>query len=639
MALNIDTFSNIRGGNPFYSAIVHPRAAAGAAKLVARLRKAKSLAVYDPHGLAESFDQVHRFAAAPAVYVQDIQALERVVLGARVQPITNLAASAADLLFVAAFDAGRLTAHLRHLLPRECAVATLDDMRLPNDALTEPARYLDPINFVVNFAFFRDAGGRHTRVSTANYWSGYGAAAPHLYACLFGGDGAVLAEWTEKLPDAMGGVVIDSDAVRRRFGLGPFTGQLFLHVIGAAGHPIVKYALDTYGDDPTILSCTHDANAWPADRYAGLPAPLAGEKIVLWLQNSHPSVIPAGGIGLNPMGSDETAWLQTGIAPFATHALDVSTLLPNARWPQQIEIRAGKHCVRPRYEITAANGRTRIAHVNVERDDLASDPRIAEMGELLGKGYILPAPVLPIDRFRTELLPTPMATAQADLPLAVIVYDAAGNEIKRHRLGRLRRADCQWLDVTRLIGADGFGRAGESPGGYGHLELVYDFADGGGADGWAHAIFRYQDRETGHVAETSFGAHIFNTVLTYRHEPQSYAGPAPGLSTRLFLRLAPAPAETLCHLIYPASTPWHAESATDLILHDHTGAAIARRRVAIPCNGSLLWRVSELFDDAERVKAGRDAHILVRDHTCRLFGYHGIEHPGAAFSLDHMFGF
>ena len=47
-----------------------------------------------------------------------------------------------------------------------------------------------------------------------------------------------------------------------------------------------------------MLSCTHDANAWPADYYAGLPAPDGGETVLLWVQNSHPCPIPAGGIGL-----------------------------------------------------------------------------------------------------------------------------------------------------------------------------------------------------------------------------------------------------------------------------------------------------------------------------------------------------
>jgi hypothetical protein len=33
------------------------------------------------------------------------------------------------------------------------------------------------------------------------------------------------------------------------------------------------------------------------------------------------------------------------------------------------------------------------------------------------------------------------------------------------------------------------------------------------------------------------------------------------------------------------------------------------------------------------------AYILVRDQSCRLFGYHGLVVDGQSFSLDHMFGF
>jgi hypothetical protein len=128
-------------------------------------------------------------------------------------------------------------------------------------------------------------------------------------------------------------------------------------------------------------------------------------------------------------------------------------------------------------------------------------------------------------------------------------------------------------------------------------------------------------------------------VLTYRNEPQSYNGPAPGLSTRLYLRVGAAPLETLCHLIYPASTPWHAKSETDLALRDGDGNEVARRRIAIPCGGSYLWRVGEMFDRGERARAGGGAFVVVRDRTCRLFGYHGLLNGHGAFSLDHMFGF
>jgi hypothetical protein len=435
------------------------------------------------------------------------------------------------------------------------------------------------------------------------------------------------------VPSGLGAIALDSREIRTRFGLPPFTGQLFVHAIGAAGHDVVKYALDTFGeDDDAPLSCTHDANSWPADLYAGLPAPRADERVRLWVQNSHPCAIPAGSVGLNVMGRSEIRYWSQTIPPFASVAIDTAVLLPDVRWPQQIEVQAGKHMVRPRYEIVRA-GKTRIAHVNVERTDLKPDPRIGELGNLMGKGFLLPAPVLPRATWRSLALPTPMATCQTELPVSAILYDGSGKETARHRFGRLQRQECVALDVDHWLNGHTLGD------GYGHVELVYDFADGGLADGWLHGLFRYEHRATGHAAETSFGAHVFNTVLTYKSEPQSYAGRPPGLSTRLFLRLGMAPYDTLCHLIYPASTPWHAGSETDLSLHDGGGREIARERVRIACSGSLFWRYHQTFSAATRARAGERAYIVIRDTTCRLFGYHGLIGRDGAFSLDHMFGF
>jgi hypothetical protein len=173
----------------------------------------------------------------------------------------------------------------------------------------------------------------------------------------------------------------------------------------------------------------------------------------------------------------------------------------------------------------------------------------------------------------------------------------------------------------------------------GHVELVYDFANGGSGDGWLHALFRYRHRLSGHAAETSFGAHVFNTILVYKDEPQSYVGRPPGLSTRLFLRLGEGDHDTFCHLIYPASLPWRPRSATEIILYDREGAEIARTALAIPCSGSRLLRYHALFSEAIRVEAGAGAYAVIRDPTCRLFGYHGLLGQGGAFSLDHMFGF
>lgn len=636
MALAIETFSNVKGGNALYKALSHPSVRAGARRLVERLAAARRVALYDPLGFAEAFAVFHDLSRVPiqAVFVQNVAEVGRPILGRSAEPITGLPGGEADLLFVAAFDAKRLVDHVRHLIPPSTAIATLDDMRLPEAMLSRPDTYLDPLNFATNFAFFRDVGGRHTRLVTANYWAGYGAETPVLWFTLFGADGAVLAEWREALSSATRTIVVDSAEVRRRFRLGDFVGQLFVHASGIAGHDVVKYALDTWSEDGRELSCTHDANAWPADRYAGLPAPDANERVVLWVQNSHPASIPPSSLGLNVMGRDEIAWLDRDVAPFGTVELDVSELLPGVRWPQQIEVRAGKHFVRPRYEIVGRGKRPRIAHVNVERDDLVSDPRIAELGNLMGKGFILPAPILPPARWRTVALPTPMATSQSELPIAALVFDASGHEVARLRLGRLPRDHATIIDLTEAVD-----RRGGLPSGHGHVELVYDFSDGGDADGWLHGLFRYEDRASGHAAETSFGAHVFNTALTYKNEPQSYVGRPPGLSTRLFLRLGPAPLDTLCHLIYPASTPWRARSSTALILNDGDGVEVARRDVEIPCGGSYLWRYGEAFDAGARRRAGIGAYVVIRDTTCRLFGYHGLMDGNGAFSLDHMFGF
>jgi hypothetical protein len=46
-----------------------------------------------------------------------------------------------------------------------------------------------------------------------------------------------------------------------------------------------------------------------------------------------------------------------------------------------------------------------------------------------------------------------------------------------------------------------------------------------------------------------------------------------------------------------------------------------------------------LFDEATRARAAIGAYVIVRDTTCRLFGYHGLLGGDGSFSLDHMFGF
>ena len=95
----------------------------------------------------------------------------------------------------------------------------------------------------------------------------------------------------------------------------------------------------------------------------------------------------------------------------------------------------------------------------------------------------------------------------------------------------------------------------------------------------------------------------------------------------------------MCHLIYPASTSWHKNSETQLILYDGTGTEAAQKTVQIPCGGSINWRYLETFDVDERRRAGARPYVIIRDVTCRLFGYHGVMNGSGGFSFDHMFGF
>ncbi len=504
--LNIETFNARAGGNVVYKALAHPLAAEGIAGLYAKL--AAPVAVYDSDGIAEALFAMYPDAPGVAsLFVHDVTAVGCKRAGLTARPLTELADSGARTVLVAAFDAGRVAARIAPLLPAGAETLTLDEAKLPPALLTNRARYLDRLNFATNFVFFRDQDGLSTRLVSANYWAGYGARSVRLWLRLFAADGTALATWEEELPAGPAGFAIDSAKIRARFSLPEFTGQLFLHAIGVAGHDVVKYALDTFDTDGRSLSCTHDANAWPSDRYAGLPAPREDETVILWLQNSHAAPIPPGAVALDRMGAERPVSLDQEIGPFATVGLDVAASLPDLHWPAQIELRAGRHVVRPRYEVIRQK-RVRIAHVNVERADLEPDPAIPHLPDQLGRGFLLPFPVLDPAAFRTIVQPTPMAVTQSRLPLRLDVFDEAG------RLSAQRFLGCLPRDHTLAVDLDCFPdlRAG-------HAELVYDFREGGEADGWLHALFRYEHRASGHAAEFE----LRGAYLQHDHDLQGRA--------------------------------------------------------------------------------------------------------------------
>ncbi len=267
------------------------------------------------------------------------------------------------------------------------------------------------------------------------------------------------------------------------------------------------------------LSCTHDANSWPADLYAGLPAPAPASGSSSGCRTAT-LADPAGRHRAQPR------WATSGVAPLER----ADRALRHARGRCRRAAARGALAAADRGARRQTHGaaalrdrrsadRRRIAHVNVERNDLKPDPRLPELGKSLGKGYLLPAPILPRDagdrwRCRRRWRPRrPSCRSRA------IVYDAAGKEIARHRFGRLPRDHRDGARSRSWLGGEALGD------GYGHIELVYDFADGGdGRRLAARDCSAIEHRASGHAAETSFGAHVFNTVLTYSDEPQSYAG-------------------------------------------------------------------------------------------------------------------
>lgn len=629
------TFDNQTGRNVFYRAAIHPMTAPLTERLVAKVAKAGSVSVYDPSGYFADLAAMYDLSGwtVDGVYVQRMEEVGAKRAGHTTRPLTALADAKSDMLFVAEFDGEARLARLGPYRPAVAATEGFDSLRLDGGWLTHPGQYLDPLNFVSDFLFFRDAEGFHTTVSTINYWHTHGAPDTRLWCRLFGADGAVLADWEQKLPHGACGISLDSAEVRARFGLGEFTGSLFVHIIGSAAHDTLKYAVDIYDDTGATTTATHDSNPWAADFYAGLPAPAPGQTVKLWVQNCYPTAIPAGATLLRPMGGGTFTPTGPEIPPYGTAAIDVGAAFPDVAWPTQFEIQGDKYFCRPRYEIDLGDSHRSVAHVNVERSDLKPAADLPEVTRLLGKGFILPGPLLPVAEWTTTLLPTPMATWQDDIALVLRAYDSEGALAIEAPLGKRSRADQVAVELDALL-AD----APTLAGGYGHLEVGYDFSQADKGDGWQHAIFRFARRDTGRQAETSFGSHLFNVPAVWRNEPNSYLGKPPGLTTRLYLRLPNRPGQAMCHLSYPTSGRWRARSETDIILHRADGQEIARQRIEIPCSGSRLVDPEALFGDTLKDAKG-GGYVIIRDATCRLFGYHLFLSSGGGFALDHMFGF
>src|SRR5208282_3455794 len=116
--LQIQTFDQRAGGNVLYKALAHPLAAEKIVRLYARLREAAPVALYDPDGIADALFALYPdLPALTGLYVHDTQQVGRVRAGHTAQPLTALPNSGARTVLVAAFDAGRIAARIKPLLP------------------------------------------------------------------------------------------------------------------------------------------------------------------------------------------------------------------------------------------------------------------------------------------------------------------------------------------------------------------------------------------------------------------------------------------------------------------------------------------------------------------------------------------
>src|ERR1700755_340017 len=100
--LRIQTFDARAGGNVIYKALAHPLAAEAIERLYARLDG--PVALYDPDGIADALGAMYP-SAFEKLFVHDVSAVGENRGGLTAQPLTDIGASGARTVLVAAFDA------------------------------------------------------------------------------------------------------------------------------------------------------------------------------------------------------------------------------------------------------------------------------------------------------------------------------------------------------------------------------------------------------------------------------------------------------------------------------------------------------------------------------------------------------
>ena len=254
------------------------------------------------------------------------------------------------------------------------------------------------------------------------------------------------------------------------------------------------------------------------------------------------------------------------VPPYATWRLDVEeACCPMLAGRSKSKFRpASISCARA-MKLFPRNGHARISHPNVERNDLKPDRQTWRTRRAAWQiAYRARAGAA------ARTISRPRLCQRRCRP---------GSRICRSKRWSMMRA-ANWPSINSAISSAAIPSRSTSTslfkgekldGGYGHIELVYDFAAGHEADGWLHGLFRYRrpHRATRRkpVSARMYSTRCSPTKTNRKAMPARRRASARGFSCAW----APQPYDTMCHLIYPASHPGMTTSDTSLDPHLEQG--------------------------------------------------------------------
>ncbi len=311
------------------------------------------------------------------------------------------------------------------------------------------------------------------------------------------------------MPAGPGGIALDSREVRARFGLPEFTGQLFIHAIGAAGHDVVKYALDTYAPRQRRQPLLHPRRQRLAVRPLCRPARAAAGRAGGAVGAEQPRLAdPGRRHGARPHGRRAAGHAgRARSAPSPAAALDVAELLPGLALAG-----ADRVARRPPCRAAALRGDARAA-ARASRMSMSSAPisrptrtsrRSANAARPRLSAAVAGAAARPLSHASCSRRRWPRRRPTCRCGSTCSIRD--GRKVAEHFLGCLPRDHDLALDLDDLLPA---GRCSPRAG-----MPSWSMISATAAAPMAGCTRSCATRTapSGHVAETSFGAHIFNTL-------------------------------------------------------------------------------------------------------------------------------